>query len=70
MFDVTVCQFDAPIILSWPHFLGAEERFSSGVTGLHPDKVSCQLLPVLLHWCIVVSCYQTVTTSLYTYTGL
>jgi len=38
IFDVTVCQFNAPIILSWPHFLGAEERFSEGVTGLDPDK--------------------------------
>ena len=40
IFDVTVCQFDAPISLSWPHFLGAEERFSQAVTGLSPDKVS------------------------------
>ena len=40
VFDVTVCQFDTPIILSWPHFLGAEERFTGAVTGLNPDKVS------------------------------
>ena len=40
VFDVTVCQFDTPIILSWPHFLGAEEKFTGAVTGLNPDKVS------------------------------
>jgi len=38
VFDVTVCQFDTPIILSWPHFLGAEEKFTGAVTGLSPDK--------------------------------
>ena len=37
MFDVTVCQFDTPIVLSWPHFLNAEEKYSKGVTGLKPD---------------------------------
>ena len=40
VFDVTICQFDAPIVLSWPHFLGAESKFSDAVTGLSPDKVS------------------------------
>jgi len=38
VFDVTICQFDAPIVLSWPHFLGAESKFSDAVTGLSPDK--------------------------------
>jgi len=37
VFDVTLCQFDTPIILSWPHFLGAESKYSSAVEGLHPD---------------------------------
>ena len=39
MFDVTVCQFGAPIILSWPHFLGAEDKFRDAVEGLNPVKV-------------------------------
>ena len=39
MFDVTVCQFGAPIVLSWPHFLGAEEKFRDAVEGLEPDRV-------------------------------
>lgn len=37
VFDVRVCQEDAPIVLSWPHFLGAEEKYSNGVEGLNPD---------------------------------
>ena len=39
MFDVTVCQFDSPIIVSWPHFLGAEDKFRDAVTGMNPVKV-------------------------------
>ena len=39
VFDVTVCQFGAPIILSWPHFLGAEDKFRDAVEGLNPVKV-------------------------------
>merc|ERR1712105_318552 len=37
VFDVRVCQFDTPIVLSWPHFLHAEEKYSSAVEGLSPD---------------------------------
>ena len=37
MFDVSVCQFDMPIILSWPHFLNAEEKYSDAIDGLNPD---------------------------------
>ena len=40
VFDVTVCQFDSPIIISWPHFLGAEDKFREAVTGMNPEKVS------------------------------
>ena len=39
VFDVTVCQFGAPIVLSWPHFLGAEDKFKDAVEGLNPVKV-------------------------------
>jgi len=38
VFDVTTCQFEAPIVLSWPHFLHAEEKFQEGVQGLKPDE--------------------------------
>ena len=34
---MTVCQFDTPIVLSWPHFLKAEEKYSNAVEGLSPD---------------------------------
>lgn len=37
-FGVSRCQFDAPIVLSWPHFLKAEQRFHDSVEGLRPDK--------------------------------
>jgi len=37
VFDIRVCQFDTPIVLSWPHFLHAEEKYSSAVEGLSPD---------------------------------
>ena len=39
VFDVTVCQFGAPIILSWPHFLGADQKYRDAVEGLNPEKV-------------------------------
>lgn len=38
VFDVTICQFNAPIVLSWPHFLHAESKFSDNVQGMSPDK--------------------------------
>ena len=40
VFDVTVCQFGAPIVLSWPHFLGAEQKYRNAVEGLNPEKVT------------------------------
>ena len=33
MFAVPKCQFDAPIVLSWPHFLHANETFQKSVIG-------------------------------------
>ena len=39
VFDVTVCQFGAPIVLSWPHFLGADQKYTDAVEGLNPEKV-------------------------------
>jgi len=38
VFDVTVCQFGAPIVLSWPHFLGADQKYRDAVEGLNPEK--------------------------------
>jgi len=38
VFDVTVCQFGAPIVLSWPHFLGADQKYRDAVEGLSPEK--------------------------------
>lgn len=38
VFDVTKCQFNAPIVLSWPHFLHADPKFRQNVSGLSPDE--------------------------------
>ena len=38
MFGVSTCQFNAPIVLSWPHFLKADPAFLEKVEGLRPDK--------------------------------
>lgn len=38
MFAVSKCQFDAPVILSWPHFLHANDTFQQSVKGLQPDS--------------------------------
>lgn len=40
VFDVRVCQYDTPIVLSWPHFLHAEEKYQEAVEGLNPDPSS------------------------------
>eukprot|EP00096_Caligus_rogercresseyi_P010603 TRINITY_DN3930_c0_g1_i1.p1 TRINITY_DN3930_c0_g1~~TRINITY_DN3930_c0_g1_i1.p1 ORF type:complete len:633 (-),score=188.22 TRINITY_DN3930_c0_g1_i1:556-2454(-) len=40
MFPVSVCQFNAPIVLSWPHFLGANESARNSVEGLRPLEES------------------------------
>jgi len=37
MFAISSCQFDAPIILSWPHFLHANQSYLNSLTGLTPD---------------------------------
>ena len=38
MFGISPCQFGAPIVLSWPHFLHAEDKFTKSVEGLKPNK--------------------------------
>ena len=38
MFAVSKCQMDAPIVLSWPHFLHANSSFLKAVDGLNPDQ--------------------------------
>ena len=36
--NVSVCKNGAPIILSFPHFYQADERFISAIEGMHPNK--------------------------------
>jgi len=38
MFNVSSCQGDAPMLLSWPHFYNGDKQLVSQVEGLHPDK--------------------------------
>ena len=37
MFAISSCQFDAPIVLSWPHFLHANQTYLDSLAGLSPD---------------------------------
>lgn len=37
IFDVTICQYNAPIVLSWPHFLHADRKYLDAVEGMRPD---------------------------------
>ena len=38
LFGVSKCQMEAPIVLSWPHFLNGEQRFIDAVVGMRPNK--------------------------------
>jgi len=38
VFDLTDCQFNTPIVLSWPHFLDAEDKYRNSVEGLSPNR--------------------------------
>ena len=38
MFGVSKCQMEAPIVLSWPHFLHGEQRFLDSVVGMRPNR--------------------------------
>jgi len=37
VFDLTVCQFNTPVVLSWPHFLNGDAKYRQAVDGLRPD---------------------------------
>jgi len=37
VFDVRKCQYDTPIVLSWPHFLHASPSYGANVDGLAPN---------------------------------
>uniref|UniRef100_A0A2K5EF87 Scavenger receptor class B member 2 n=1 Tax=Aotus nancymaae TaxID=37293 RepID=A0A2K5EF87_AOTNA len=36
--NVSICKNGAPIIMSFPHFYQADERFVSAIEGMHPNK--------------------------------
>uniref|UniRef100_A0A8C5XTP6 Scavenger receptor class B member 2 n=1 Tax=Microcebus murinus TaxID=30608 RepID=A0A8C5XTP6_MICMU len=36
--NVSICKNGAPIIMSFPHFYQADERFVSAIKGMHPNK--------------------------------
>lgn len=38
LFNLSKCQFDSPIALSWPHFYQADPKLLDAVIGLKPDK--------------------------------
>jgi len=43
MFNVSACQGDAPMLLSWPHFYGGDPALLDKVSGLAPDKEKHQM---------------------------
>ena len=38
IFDMSECQNDIPLIVSLPHFLGADKRITDRIIGLKPDS--------------------------------
>ena len=38
VFNVSVCKFGSPTILSWPHFFNADQQYLDAVEGLKPDQ--------------------------------
>ncbi|XP_035713414.1 scavenger receptor class B member 1 isoform X2 [Folsomia candida] len=36
VFNVSHCQFNSPVFLSWPHFLNADPKLSENIVGLNP----------------------------------
>lgn len=36
--NISICKNGAPIIMSFPHFYHAEEKFVSAIEGMHPNK--------------------------------
>jgi len=38
VFNVSICQFGSPVMLSWPHFFQADSKLLDDVEGLKPDK--------------------------------
>ncbi|XP_055531057.1 sensory neuron membrane protein 2 isoform X1 [Wyeomyia smithii] len=40
--DLSTC-FDAPVVLTLPHMMGADEQYSSLIEGLHPDPEKHQI---------------------------
>ena len=37
-FGISACQHDAPIVLSWPHFLYANRSFQDAIEGINPNE--------------------------------
>ncbi|KAK6635773.1 hypothetical protein RUM44_001027 [Polyplax serrata] len=38
VFDVSKCQFGAPVFMSYPHFYSADPYYRNSMRGMHPDK--------------------------------
>ena len=43
VFNVSICQFGSPTMLSWPHFFQADPKLLDAVEGLNPNKDEHQL---------------------------
>ena len=38
VFNVSICQYGSPVMLSWPHFFQADPKLIRDVEGLSPNK--------------------------------
>ncbi|KAF2361877.1 CD36 family [Trinorchestia longiramus] len=37
LFNLSICQFGAPAVVSWPHYFQADQKYRDAVIGLNPD---------------------------------
>jgi len=42
VFNVSICQFGSPVMLSWPHFFQADPKLINSIDGLNPDRTKHQ----------------------------
>ena len=43
VFNVSICQFGSPVMLSWPHFFQADPKLINAIDGLKPNRAKHQM---------------------------
>lgn len=61
IFDLSPCQNGVPLIVSLPHFLGADKRITDDIEGLEPDarrhRPELHVEPVRMNVFLQVTCF-------------